>query len=225
MCGRFTLTRRDLAEVAAELEAEFSAEDAARYRPRYNAAPTDEHFVLRLEGDRRRLVPAVWGLEGARTPIVINARAETAAQKPMFREAFRQRRCVVPADGFFEWTPSNGGKQPIWFHAPDGKLVPLAGLYDVEPGGAIRFVILTTEANDLVRPIHDRMPVVLSHGAVGAWLEEPISELLAPAPEGMLVATAVSRRVNDVANDDPECLAPPAPPAEPRPRRGQLKLF
>ena len=186
MCGRFTLTKRDLVEVATELEASFAPEDAAAYRPRYNAAPTDHHFLLRFDDGNRRLRAAVWGLISPKHTLVINARAETVMSRPMFREAFYQRRCVIPADGFFEWQGTAKQRRPVWFHAPDGQVLPLAGVYDEEPDGTLRFTIVTTDANDVVAPVHDRMPVVLPKDAVSAWLAAPHRELLVPAAHDRL---------------------------------------
>jgi putative SOS response-associated peptidase YedK len=201
-----TLTKRELAELAAELAAVFDPEAAFSFRPRYNVAPSDLHFVLRLDGGQRRLEPARWGLSpGApgRGPL-INARAETAPSKGAFRGAFLGGRCVVPADGFFEWRATPEGRQPMWIHRADGGLLLLAGLWE-----AGRFAVLTTEPNRLVAEIHDRMPAILTPEEASAWLAAPSPALLRPAPEGLLAARPVSTRVNSVRNDDPECLAPP----------------
>jgi putative SOS response-associated peptidase YedK len=171
-------------------------------------APTDLHFVLRLDGEQRRLQPAHWGFPPSvqgRGPL-INARAESAAFKDAFRAAYVGGRCVVPADGFFEWKTTAEGRKPLWFHRPDGRLLLMAGLWE-----AGRFVVLTTGPNDLVREVHDRMPALLTPEEANAWLASPSQKLLHPAAEGMLEATPVSDRVNSVRNDDPECLAPPRP--------------
>ena len=196
MCGRMTLTRRELIEVADELEAAFDAGAAAAYRPRYNVAPTDTHPVLRLREGARWLEPARWGLpptgRRAKAP-VINARAETARLRDPFRAAWNgpvgsmAGRCVVPADGFFEWKKET--REPTWFHRPDGRLLLLAGLWQ---DGA--FTVLTTAPNALVGQIHDRMPAVLSPDEAHAWLAAPSSGLLHPAPEGVLEARPVSTR-------------------------------
>jgi putative SOS response-associated peptidase YedK len=210
MCGRMTLTKRDLAEIADELAAVFDPESAATYRPRYNLAPTDPHFVLRVApGGQRRLEPARWGLVVPGRPPLFNARAESAAFKPPFRDAWRDGRCVVPADGFYEWRSADGQRQPLWFHRRDGKLLLLAGLC---AGG--RFTVLTTTPNALLATVHDRMPAVLTEEEAAAWLAAPSPRLLHPAAEDLLEGRPVSTRVNAVRNDDPECLAPP--PAQPR---------
>ncbi len=240
MCGRFTLTRKDFRELAAQLGAEVAPGDAARYRPRYNVAPTDEHWILRTKQEQRQLLPASWGLvnswaanaKGASRQI--NARAETALQRAAFRDAFVHRRCVVPADGFFEWRGGKGSRRPLWFHHPHGDLLLFAGLYeswrDPESDAWRRtFTILTTAANEAVAPVHDRMPVILPPDRADDWLFVPAADaaghaetlgtLLRPAAAEALIATEVSPRVNSVANDDPACLEPaggepPAPSAQ-----------
>jgi putative SOS response-associated peptidase YedK len=233
MCGRFTLTRKRLDELAAELDAEVRPEDVPLYRPRYNIAPTDQHWILREKDERRQLLPATWGLvnswaEDAKGAAQrINARGESALRRPAFREAFAARRCVVPADGFFEWTGAKEARRPIWFHSPRGELLLFAGLYESwleRAASAWRrtFTILTTEPNDVVRPVHDRMPVILPPERIDEWIYVPPAEhereayarrlltLIAPAGRGVLVATPVSRRVNSVTNDDEACLEPAA---------------
>jgi putative SOS response-associated peptidase YedK len=234
MCGRMTLTRPDWDELLVELtEAlanagvrRISADEGAAslYRPRYNVAPAQPHPVLRSVGGHASLGFALWGLLARRRgqPPAINARAETAPFKPAFQEAFVSRRCVVPADGFFEWKSGPAGRQPLWLHRPDGKLLLLAGLFDEEPAttkqpARTRFAVLTTAPNRLLATVHDRMPALLSASDAATWLVQPEQKLLRPAPNDLLVATPVSLRVNSVRNDDPECLAPP--------RSGQMRLF
>jgi putative SOS response-associated peptidase YedK len=124
----------------------------------------------------------------------------------------------VPADGFYEWMGAKKDRPPIWFHRPDGKLLLLAGLYEVASDGALAFTVITTAANRLMAPIHDRMPALLPPERASDWLAAPRTDLLIPAPEDALVLTYVSDRVSQVANDDPACLEPARP-------RGQLKLF
>jgi putative SOS response-associated peptidase YedK len=218
MCGRFTLTVATFDELCALLGVPPDVDAAAVFRPRYNVAPTDTHIILCEEG-RRHLAPAVWGL-GVDKP-QINARSETADSRPTFRAAFARTRCVVPADGFFEWTAD---RQPIWYHRKDGGLLLMAGMFERDRSG-LRFTILTTAANDLIAPVHDRMPVILAPEQVDTWLGRTplpkLRKLLAPAPADWLVATEVSPRVNSVKNDDAACLDPP--PGKPKPR--QLRLF
>jgi putative SOS response-associated peptidase YedK len=204
-----TLTRRELIELADELEAACDSAACAAHRPRYNVAPTDQHPVLRLVGGARQLALAGWGLPPAvkgRGPL-INVRSETArfSRKALMASG----RCVVPADGFYEWKSTPEGRAPMWFHRADGKLLLLAGLWE-----AGRFTVLTTTANPTVAGVHDRMPVILTPDDAQAWLLAPTERLLRPAPEGLLAVRAVSARVNSVRNDDPACLEPPAPAAQ-----------
>lgn len=213
MCGRFTLTLPDVEALARELAAELDRTRAARYRPRYNAAPTDLHWVVRLAAGRRLLLPARFGFAREGRPPVINARSETAHLRPMFRPALQDGRCLVPVDGFFEWLEEGGRKRPRWLHRPGGGLLLLAGLCQ-ERQGELSFVILTTEASADVRGLHGRMPAILSPEGAASWLEHPDPALLAPAPAGSLVGQPVSLRVNSVANDDPGCLAPAEPPGQ-----------
>jgi putative SOS response-associated peptidase YedK len=214
MCGRFTLTTRDVHDVAHALAAEVDRERGKLYRPRWNVAPTDEHWIVCLdENRRRRLVPARFGFERPGGQLVINVRSETAARLPSFRDAFAGGRCLVPADGFYEWQGGRADRRPLWFHDPAGNLLTFAGLV-TESRGALAFVILTTTANTLLRPIHDRMPVLLSPEGAVSWLARPDSGLLAPPPDGWLAAREVSARVNAVANDGPELLDPSPPPRQ-----------
>jgi putative SOS response-associated peptidase YedK len=219
MCGRFTMSRRDAEELALELGV--PADSLRDYRPRYNIAPTDQHWIVRSKYEQRELLPALWGLVNSwakdkkRAAAQINARAETLATRSAFREAFEKRRCVVPADGFFEWTGPKTARQPLWYHRPDGGLLLFAGLYESwqpKPDTWERtFTIVTTDANSLVGRIHDRMPVILTGDAIEAWLfaeqdAGALRELLVPAPEHLLVATPVSQRANSVKNDDASVL-------------------
>ncbi|WP_441290471.1 SOS response-associated peptidase [Sorangium sp. KYC3313] len=259
MCARFTLAVPDFATLLAMLEPSSGAgrtarsiaadpEMAARFRPRFNIAPATVHPVLRARDGRRALVAATWGFVarfargGAGPSLLANARAESARAKPTFREAFAARRCVVPADGFYEWTGPKGARRPTWFHPAEGGLLRLAGLYQPakDPGTGepdVRFTILTTEANADVAPIHDRMPVLLGPGDVDLWLgldegadADRAEALLRPAPRGALAARAVSPRVNSVAHDDPallqELAAEAAAPRAAAPKAGgTLPLF
>jgi putative SOS response-associated peptidase YedK len=174
--------------------------------------------------EERTVLPAKWGLvnfwakDAKRAAQQINARAETLAKSNAFREAFAQRRCVVPADGFYEWEGTAAARRPIWFHREDGGLIYFAGLYESwqpQPEQWQRtFTIVTTEPNGLIAPIHNRMPVVLPADLVDIWLDpqeedlEKLQKLLRPAAEDALVARRVSQRANSVKNDDPACIEP-----------------
>ena len=227
MCGRFTLSRQDRVSLARELGVPLGQLPDDSYRPRYNIAPTDRHWIMRMKYEDRELLSARWGLinywakdskSGYRQ---INARAETLEKRPAFRDAFKVRRCAVPADGFFEWVGSKTARQPIWFHRPNGGLLLFAGLYESwqrEPGEwEPTFTIVTTEANATLEPIHNRMPVILPDDVVDQWLysrrddHSALKSLLVPASDDLLVGTPVSPRVNSVKNDDPACLDPIPP--------------
>jgi putative SOS response-associated peptidase YedK len=176
-----TLTLREWDDVLSELAALLAGAGplvvdegaAALYRPRYNVAPSQQHPIVRRKTGRPR---------GRGRPPAINVRAETAPFKTAFQEAFVSRRCVVPADGFFEWQSGPTGRRPLWFHRSDRRLLLLAGLYDDEGRGHLRFGVITTGPNRLMAPVHDRMPVLLSPQEAVAWLAEPSQKLLHPAP-------------------------------------------
>lgn len=225
MCGRYTLTspERAIREVLEDSSAE-----ATRHRPRagdrqllqtprYNVAPTQEMPVVRRRGE---LAFLRWGFRSIGTTLLINARSETLRTKPSFRQAFKSRRCLVPADGFYEWTrgPKNT-RQPWWIHAPDGRPFAFAGLWEDD-----LFTIVTCEARGTIRELHDRMPVMLfDRPTRRAWLEAQaddgvLDRLLEPQPTPM-VFHPVSRAVNRNEFEDPtaiEAIALPAPePARP----------
>lgn len=220
MCGRYTLTVD--ASVLAEL---FDLEPLTELSPRYNIAPTQKVPVVRRgEEHRREWAEVRWGLIppwakdqkiGSR---LINARAETAAEKPSFRVAFASRRCLLPADGFYEWVKAPGGKQPHHIRFADRRPFAFAGLWERwnDPEGAPveSCTILTTSPNDLMEPLHSRMPVILEPERYEAWLQPaPLSPaaaeaLLIPYPGDGLEAVRVCPLVNSVANDDPKCVEP-----------------
>jgi putative SOS response-associated peptidase YedK len=207
MCGRFTLTTADLDGLARDLRAELDPAFRRPWRPRFNVAPGDAHVVLRDDAGRRLLREAGFGFTSRPGELTINARMESAAVKPTFRESWRSRRCAVPADGFYEWSGPRSNRRPSWLHRSDGRPLLFAALWRPAGAGIPEFAILTVDANADVRALHDRMPAVLAEGALDAWLEGQEPPRL--APEGTLAARAVSPRVNSVRNDDPECLAPP----------------
>ena len=218
MCGRYTITTP--VDAIGEL---FGADDRPNLEPRWNVAPTQRSPVVRRgEDGRRRLDMLTWGLVpfwakdrsiGSR---MIMARGESIAVKPAFREAFRQRRCLVVADGFYEWARTPEGKQPYAIRRRNEGVFAFAGLWErwrtLEGSEVLEtFAIVTTGANATLRPIHPRMPVVLDAADHVAWLEAPPEKaitLVRPAPEDMLQAYQVSTRVNSVRNDDPTLIRP-----------------
>lgn len=223
MCGRFTLTPENVDYVMERLGVERDLVFEERYLPRYNIAPTDEHWIVTQENEARTIHHAGWGLvnwwdesrrEGAKH---INARAESLASRRPFREAFEHARCVVPADGFFEWVGEKDRRRPIWFHRPDREVFLFAGIYATarlkgEAGALTTFTIVTTTANEVMTPVHDRMPVILADDEqIDEWLypgqtADRLKTLLRPPAEDFVVGTYVSSRVNSVKYDDPACL-------------------
>jgi len=219
MCGRYTLFT-DPDRLAERFQAELPADGL---RPRYNAAPT-QHLPVILNGaGPRRIERLQWGLIPfwAKDPGIgsrmINARAETVAEKPAFRAAFRKRRCLVPADGFYEWRKEPGGsKTPMRFTRADGAPFAFAGLWetwDAPDGSPLRtFTIITGLPNELVAPVHDRMPAILLPEHEAIWLDDDAEpaiwqDILRPYPSAAMTVAAASRRVNAVSNDDPGVLA------------------
>lgn len=217
MCGRFTnrYSWRELHDLYRLTDAR------PNFPPRYNIAPTQSVPVIRRRDDGQlELVMLRWGLIPAWAKdekigySTINARAESVADKPAFKDAFQRRRCIVPATGFIEWQTIGKKKQPYHFRRRDQLPLSLAGLWERWSRGSEpveTFTIVVTDANDLVRPMHDRMPVVLSDEDIDHWLDpeespEALQEMLRPAEEGLLVGERVNTRVNNVKNDDPDCL-------------------
>ena len=189
----------------------------------YNVAPTQGVAAVLEEDGQRRLEVLRWGLipPWADDPQIgsrmINARSEMAPEKQSFRRAFRKRRCLIPADGFYEWRRTNGAKQPYYIHLEDGRPFTFIGLWESWSGeGEVRTcTILTTGANALVGEIHDRMPVILARDAYDVWLDpasekDELRDLLAPFPEDGMEAYPVSRFVNNPQNNDPRCVEPAA---------------
>jgi putative SOS response-associated peptidase YedK len=216
MCGRFLLFSS-----GPRVAEEFDLTGFPELAPRYNIAPTQPVLAVRAGASggeaallRWGLVPP-WSRDMKQAPI--NARAETAPEKPTFRHAFRQRRCLVPADGFHEWAALGGRKQPFCFRPWDEEPWAFAGLWErcEGPDGPVEScAILTTGANELVRPVHERMPVILPERHWAAWLGPGSSDagelvpLLRPFPSEAMRAYLVGSRVNSPKNDGPECLEP-----------------
>jgi putative SOS response-associated peptidase YedK len=219
MCGRYTL-----ATPVGRLAEEFGFDTSSKeFRTSYNVAPTQQVPAVLAEGGTRRLEMLRWGLipSWADDPGIgvrmINARSETAPEKPSFRSALRKRRCLIPADGFYEWKRLNGSKQPYYFRRNGGRPFAFAGLWESwNKDGEIRScTILTTTANDLAEEIHERMPVILPRDRYDAWLDpeaedEELAALLEPYPGDDLEVYPVSRFVNSPGNDDPRCIEPAA---------------
>jgi putative SOS response-associated peptidase YedK len=226
MCGRYLLTSP--VDLLRQL---FRFMERPNLGPRYNIAPTQEVPVVRLsrEGDRHELIQVRWGLVpywaddlkiGNR---LINARAETVERAPAFREAYQRRRCLVPADGFYEWRKSGKERQPLLIRRQDRAPFAFAGLWERwrQPDGPVvrSCTIVTCPPNALVAEVHNRMPVILAAEDHDRWLDPAQGDgkaLLRPCPAEWLEAVAVSSRVNSPANDDPEVLLPPAPAAQQR---------
>lgn len=221
MCGRYTLSSK-----GDELALMFDLTEIPAVVPRYNLAPTQEAAVVRVEraGAPRHLDLLRWGLipywakEASIGNRMINARSESVAEKPAYRFSFRKQRCLIPTDGFYEWKKEGKLKQPHLIRRKDAKPFAFAGLWarwqDPEKGPRDTFTILTTDANELIRPLHDRMPVILDPKDFDLWLDptvedrERLEPLLAPFDAGQMDTFPVSRAVNSPAYDAAECIAP-----------------
>lgn len=221
MCGRFTLF-----DPAVSLAEGFGLGEVPSLSPRYNIAPTQEVAAVRIPagGGARELVMMRWGLipSWAKDPSIgnrmINARAETAAEKPAFRTAIRRKRCLVPADGFYEWKRTNGRKQPFYIRMRDGRTFAFAGLWDSWKGPGAEAVescaLLTTGPNEIVRPIHDRMPVIVSPRDYDLWLSPDVQDphlldpVFLPHPAEGMTAYPVRTAVNNPKTDAPGLIDP-----------------
>ena len=222
MCGRYRLSRRK--QVVDEYFGSDSGEE--EWSPRYNVAPTQSVPVIRQNPKERvrELSLVRWGLipSWAKGPSIaagmINARSETASTKPAFRDALKFRRCLIPADGFYEWQRTGKAKQPYCFEVNEGELFAFAGIWDRwrDPDGKTveTCSILTTTPNAVTSAVHDRMPVILDPDSYGLWLDPSMqnvaaaSELLKPCDARLMRCYSVSTRINNVANDDEECSRP-----------------
>jgi len=220
MCGRYALilSGRALAE-------QFDLPSVPTLRPRYNIAPTQSVPIVRAgSAEPRELREVRWGLIPfwAKDPSIgarmINARSETVAEKPAFRQAIRRRRCLIPASGFYEWSRQGGDKQPYYIQLSGSRPFAFAGLWEhwspSEGGPVESCTILTTTPNALVAELHDRMPVILPPDRYDEWLsaaelaEDRLASLLGPYPAEEMTAHPVSRHVNSPAHDDPACIEP-----------------
>ncbi len=226
MCGRFTL-RTPMNVLAEQFAILGMPSTMGPMVSRFNIAPTQPVAIVRLasepERPRRELAMVRWGLipgwakDPSTSGRMINARAETVAEKPSFRAAFRRRRCLVLADGFYEWRRTGRAKQPYFIHLADHRPFAMAGLWESWEGADHSIescTILTTRPNDLLRPIHDRMPVILSPESYDLWLDAsaavgpPLFDALRPYPAEAMAAYPVSTHVNSPSHEDPRCVEP-----------------
>jgi putative SOS response-associated peptidase YedK len=219
MCGRYRLT------AAERFKERFEVENDLELSPRFNIAPTQQVAVVRQDRERpvRQASMMRWGLipYWAKDPAIgnrlINARSESIVEKPAYRDAFRDHRCLIAADGFYEWQRRAAGKQPFNFGMTDDSLFAFAGIWDrwKSPTGERieTCCILTTAPNSLLLDVHDRMPVILKSDSYDLWLDPwfkrtgDLAGLLQPFPSDLMKWYPVSTRVNDVANDDADCAA------------------
>lgn len=219
MCGRFTFTQPE--NLVTEV---FQLSSSPTLSPRYNIAPTQSVPTVLLDSDdgerqfkmlRWGLIPS-WAKDMKMGAALINARAETVAEKPAFRSAFKRRRCLILADGFYEWQQEEKKKQPYYFRLQEGKLFAFAGLWErweKGEGDAIEScTIITTEANELMQPFHDRMPVILDPKDYEKWLDsqvqkpESLQSLLQPYQSEEMTVYPVSTKVNNARTDSPDCI-------------------
>ena len=220
MCGRFTLktSRAKIAEM-------FRLQRLGEFDPRYNIAPSQPVLAVRTDADggQREGVMLKWGLipSWAKDPKIgnslANVRADTVAEKPAFRSAFKKRRCLVVADGFYEWGKGDGGKIPYYFQLRDGNPFAFAGLWERWEKGEAPVescTLITTEANGVVGKIHDRMPVIVMPEDFNSWLDlqeqhpDKLKELLRPLADDLMASHAVSKLVNNPRNERPDCVRP-----------------
>ena len=219
MCGRFILTSH-----RRVLVAQFELQHEPELTPRYNISPTQQVSAIRMDTGGRRLEMLKWGLvpfwakDASIGPRLINARCETLGQKPAYRAAFKSRRCLIPTNGFYEWMKEKEKKQPYLIRLADESLFAFAGLWEhwKGPDGSTieSCTVITTEANDLLRPIHDRMPVIISRKDYDSWLnpemlcQETFQSLILPYPSHEMVFFPVNPKVNRATYDNPDCIEP-----------------
>ena len=242
MCGRYTLI-----SAPQIIRALFRYDEQPNFPPRYNIAPTQPIAIVRLREGRREFALVRWGLlpSWVKDPkafsLLINARGESVSEKPAFRNAMKRRRCLIPADGFYEWKALGARKQPYFIHAKSGAPLAFAGLWEtwIGPNGEEfdSAAIVATGANRALEPVHNRMPVIVPAEAFDLWLGHPHVEgkddlaaaqsLIAPAPEDLLEVFPVSTDVNRVANDNANLLQPvelsDEPEPAPKPKRAKAE--
>ncbi|MDR6552876.1 SOS response-associated peptidase [Paenibacillus qinlingensis] len=221
MCGRYTIT-----VTLEELMLRYDMYDTfmPRYSPKYNVAPGQPIMAIIHDGQRNKLGELRWGLipEWAKEEKIgyqmLNARSETLADKPAFRKPFERKRCLIPADSFYDWKGTGKHKQPMRIMLRSRELFSMAGLYDTwtSPDGnrISTCTVITTESNEMMKDIHDRMPVILPREKEAVWLDrgvknvEQLRPLLQPYPSELMMAYPVSNRVGNVRNDDELCIEP-----------------
>ncbi len=233
MPGRYTLVKKPISigtDEPEEIPSAIVAEDGApEFQPRYNIAPTQENWIVRRQAENQNLVASLmrWGLvpswskSGTTQSLLINARSETIAEKPSFKAAYQRRRCLVPADGYYEWKRRGKANQPYYLQLEDEGVFYMAGIWETwhDPAGnaSESYAILTTQANDLVAKIHERMPVILIGGQALDWLvgapelleSDQRFQLFAPIDDGLMKCRPVNPIVNNNQNDTPDCLLDP----------------
>ncbi|MDO8944392.1 MAG: SOS response-associated peptidase [Desulfobacterales bacterium] len=217
MCGRFVLSTPP-----AELVSRFGLDECVDFGPRYNIPPGTDIPVIRQSPAGKRVLGLLrWGLvpHWAKDPGIgarlNNARGESVAEKPSFRDAFKRRRCLIPASGFYEWQAAGGIKQPYYISLKSGEAMALGGLWEswqAPDGNILRTTcIITTGPNEIMRPIHERMPVIVAPEDWQAWLDAPadnVAGMLAPYPAAAMQAWPVSRRVSKAQEDDAGLIEP-----------------
>ncbi len=217
MCGRFALKAPP-----AELIKRFNLDECADLKPRYNIPPGTEIAAIRQSPEGKRVLHLLrWGLvpHWAKDPSIgnklNNARGESVAEKPSFREAFKRRRCLIPAEGFYEWQTQGKAKRPYYISLKTGQLMAMAGLWESwksPEGDFLRTCcVITTEPNAVMEPIHDRMPVIIAEEAWARWLSGPVEDvepLIRPYLAEKMQAWAVDRRVSKAADDDADMISP-----------------
>ena len=207
MCGRFSITSDK-----TKLAGHFGLETAPEYRASYNVTPSGNIPVVRLHDNGKEMINCHWGLvphwakDGKISPI--NARAETLSEKPFFRTAYKTKRCLVPANGFYEWKGTRDGKQPYYFRLKDNEILAFAGLWDEwqhEDNRITSCTIITTSSNEIMAPVHNRMPVILDPDNYDAWLIAGDRELLIPY-SGKMICYPVSKKVNSPKNNGADLI-------------------
>jgi putative SOS response-associated peptidase YedK len=207
MCGRFYLNN-DKANIAKQ----FAVQESIETKTSYNITPSQNCTVVRLKDEHKELVKLNWGLvpSWAKSDVKIkpiNAKAETIREKPYFRSAFKKQRCIIPASGFYEWKGSKGNKQPYCIYPLNDSCFGFAGLWE-KKDELETFTIITTEANELMKEVHHRMPVILDGKDYDSWLEEGDYDLLKPCPSEEMGMHMISSAVNKPTNNSADLIQP-----------------